>query len=815
MGTTPAALIRRRSLAMPGIATRHAKVEPNKPNPKSRSKSKPARSDHDQQWKPEMMLDSPLAFLSNMDPLGPPAHIVENRAPTPGDLDYSHLGSLKIGSLIVTNGPPSPTPSFVSRDFTTPRRQNTDPRTDDEYFTASEGGSTHEGIGRALPTLPPMEPRISTTTVESTLSFEQPQTPERTGRVGVLSSRRSGSPLKREVRAESLNFGDDHYIMPTRLPRPAKSALSLVAPSENHSLFESSSSDDETKIRNARRRADSQSAISLASEYMAELPPSPYARSILSRDVTATPSHESLRLERIETSESFEAASIIVDQEDIDEALGLPEPTLPAKEQISPETALRSHPPSHPALKSALRASTYANAKSDSGYNSSGSSNREGSEDVFFNAIQNPTEDNQMNHDTPAAQSDAAIPILDERSRTPDYWQTLRKLEASKIRPPIQLDDKPLQSERSEQYERDERDERDKLERSKSWRKSVRRSLPRMLSSGSTPTSSKSLTPENKSETKAAARQQRKLQKKRPLSQPPLSFGGMRSLTDGDVPRVPSDVYSRFSTRLAESPGMQHLERTYENASSSDSRHTSAKASPAATGGMLVPASYFPDSTVDSPLGRVKRLSKAIDSGAPPPPPTHRHSMNVSRRMSRGKAPPKDQEDEIIGVADFGDVAQSLGGSPYDIAASSSRRPGFVTPQVPHQFSTKQPRFGPREGWDAETASKFAQTRSRERAAFLAATETGSPAARPAIDARHSYHDQRPRTAERRPENTTLPRPRSAHADGMAEPQEMQSQFQNNYFTPSPSLNTARPSTSTSTSSNMSSFRPHRYVPEP
>jgi hypothetical protein len=789
---------------MPGIATRHAKIDPNK----IKTNLQPIRSGHDQKWKPEMMHDSPLAFLSNLDPLDPPAHIVENRAPTPGDLDYSHLGSLKIGSLIVTNGPPSPAPSFVSRDFTIPRRQSMDPRTEDEYFTASEGGSTHEGYGRALPPLPPLEPRTSTTTVESTLSFEQPQTPDRSGRVPFLSSRRSGSPLKREVRAESLDFGDDEDYLPTRQPRPMKSAISLAALSENHSLFESSSSDEEIKIRSARQRADTQSAISLASEYMAELPPSPYARSPKLRDLPATPSHESLRLERTESVESYEDAPIVFDQEDIDEGLGLPDRILPVKQQISPETALRSHPPSNPALKSALKAKTYINTKSDSGYNSSGSSNRGVLEDMFYDTAQNHIKDSQLSQQA-SAEAGADIIIPDERCATPDYWQNLRKLEDSKIQPTIYPDDRAVHSEQSE---------RERLERSKSWRKSVRRSLPRILSSGSTPTSSKTSTPENKSESKsenkAAARQQKKLQKKRPLSQPPLSFGGMRSLTDGDVPRVPSAMYSRFSTRLAESPGMEHLDRTYENASSSASGRNSANTSPAVVGGTLVTASYFPDSSLDSPQGRVKRLSKAIDSGAPaPPPPTHRHSMHVTRRVSRGKTPPRDQEEEIIGVADFGTVAQSLGGSPYDIAiAASSPRPVSASPQVPHQFSTNQPRFGPREGWDAQTASRFAQTRSRERAAAVAATETGSPAARPTMDVRHSYHDQRSRPVVRQPQNTTLPRPRSTHGNGMAGPQETQSQHQQDYFAPTPSLDTTRPSTSTSTYSNVSSFRPQRYV---
>jgi hypothetical protein len=830
MGTTPAALIRQKSLARPGIATRHRKAEEKKQEPE------PGMSVHDRLWKREMMHDSPLELLSNLDPLEPPIQIVENRAATPGDREYSHLGSLKIGSLVVTNGLASPAPSFVSRDFTNPRRPSSEPRLEDEYFTASEGGSprkpTYEDDGSPLPELPPLEHRRPSTAAESTLSFEQPRTPERTGRTGQLASRRSGSPLKREIHAENLRFGDDRDSLYSRQPRAVVSAISLTALSENHSLFENTSSDEETKWQHARHRADSQSAISLASEYMAEMPPSPYARSRLqqSRALPPTPSHESLEFERAgsfengpanleyqeiekyrETpadfdeleNETFEDLSVDFDQREIDEALGLPDSDMPPREEISPHTALRSHPPSNLALKSALKNKPQVSAKTDSGY-SSGCSNPGAYEDMFYDAEQSHGEDVRLHNE---AQAGAEPTTPDQRGRSPDYWDTLRKLEGAPKQTPIKSDE----SEQTQQK---------KVERSRSLRKSIRKSLPRMLSSNNTPTgSSNSSTPETKSESKAeskaAAKQQKKLQKKRPLSQPPLSFGGMRSLTDGDIPRVPSAVYSRFSMRLAESPGMEHLEQTYENATSGDSRRGSASPSPAVICGTLVPASYFPDSEgYDSPVGKVKRLSKAIDSGGPPPPPIHRHSMQASRRVSRGNTPPKNTEDEIIGVADFGTVARSLGGSPYDAAMSAnSQRPTSAAPQVPHQFSTNRSQSGPREGWDAETASKFARMRSDERAAALEAAGNGSPAprpeskyshptGRPPMDARHSYHEQRS-TPQRRPQNNVLPRPRSMHGNGMDGPHETQSQ--NPYRLASiPSQDPIRPSTS----STVSSFRP-------
>jgi hypothetical protein len=786
LGTSPAALIRRKSLAMPGIATRHSKVEPRMENPE------PSMSLHDREWSRDMMLDSPLALLSNLDPLEPPTQIMENRAPTPIGMEYSHLGSLKIGSLVVTNGLASPAPSFVSRDFTFPHRPSIDQRPDDEYFTASEGESTHDGVERPLPPLPPMESRRPSPHAESTLSLEQPQTPERISQAGWPMTKRSGSPLKREIRAESLTYGEQRVNLLVRQPRAAKSAISLTALSENHSLFENTSSDEETKVRHSHQRTKSQSAISLASEYMAELPPSPYGRSKESRELPAAPSQESLEYQR---SHEFEDNPVEIDQRGIDEVLELPEAILPPREEISPETALRSHPPSIPILKSALKRKSLVRAKTDSGY-SSGSSNRGTAyEDVFYDSEQRHSRDALSSTEAPA-DAGPELRTTDQRNHTPDYWQTLRQLEAPENRNAILLGTKAIKA--------DEPD-REKLERSKSWRKSVRRSLPRILSSGNTPSaSSKSSTPESRSESKSdnkgSASKQKKLKKKRPSSQPPLSFGQMRNLADGDVPRVPSDVFSRFSMRLAESPGLEHLEQTYENASSVDSGHGSASSKTAVIGGTIVPASYFPDSNLDSPVGKVKRLSKAIDSGSPPAPQALRYSMQTPRK---GNTPFKDGEDEIIGVADFGTVAESLGGSPYDIAVSAkSRRPASTAAQVPHHFSTNQPRFGPRQGWDADTASKFAQMRSKERAAALEEAATETPAERPQMNARHSFHEQRSRAPERRAQSSLLPRPKSSHANGVAGPREIRTQSQ-----PRSTPNTASSAAQSSLSSTHTPVR--------
>ncbi|KAF2435041.1 hypothetical protein EJ08DRAFT_692940 [Tothia fuscella] len=824
LGTSAAALIRRKSLAAPGVATRKAKNEESMPP------QDPGMSIHDQLWQRDMMHDSPLAVLSNMDSTEPPAPSEGNRCPTPGDMDYSHLGSLKIGSLVVTNGCVSPNPSFVSRDFSSPKKPSTDRYHEDLYYTASEGGSAHEDIDIDLPTLPPIEPKHPLPNPESKGSFDPPRTPDRASRP-ELPTRRSGSPLKQVVRAESLNYGCEALHTQIRQPRPAASAISLAAFSENHSLLENTSSDEE--YRPAHTRARAESAISLASEYMAEMPPSPYGTPPRhSRDLPRRPSRVSSELPNSEeyhealpnhsgelsleqsdnrpnlqhhdqledtirhfdqkgqeaqivqtdekanqdfgrgTPKDFAQTSADIFTTEFDEVYGSAE--LPLKEEILAHTALRSHPPM---LKSALRVRSFGSgqAKTDSGY-SSGSSNYYEAEQMKPHTMYPSYEAEQPRLSTgyPAYDSEQVRCSLVHQSVEGPASSGAEKHEHHVVqrgyftkdnasfrgRPPTR--DKPTQILDDPTPEATP----EKIERSKSWRKSVRKSLPRMLSSNSSPTSIKSSTPE----TKSAGKAQRKLQKKRPLSQPPIAFGQKHDLIDGDVPCVPSAVSSRFSMRLAQSPGMEHLERTYDSPSASSSRGGSQSPSPAVRGGSSVPASYFPDASVENlTAGKVKRLSRAINTGATPPTPSRLISFN--KRDQRSSGPARDDDDEIIGVADFGTVAQSLGGSPYDIAmnANSDTRRFSSTPTQPHQMSTGS-RLGPREGWDAKTASQFAQMRSRDRAATSGRGGYGRPTMgnRPSSyqDRPSTYYDQTPQQGwnpqkQYQVSNIVQPRPRS------------------------------------------------------
>jgi hypothetical protein len=704
-----------------------------------------------------MICTSPLARFSSLDDLEPdllaPPTIAEDRAHTPTGDEYSNLGTLKRGSLMVTNGPPSPLPSSGLREFTGGRQS------EDEYFTASENGSVP-----ASPTkLPP--PSSQQPTNSGGCSFEDydPRASDQYDSIKAPVAKRSGSPLKREIRPDSPIWESEREREPSlhRRPRVQRSATSLIAKSENHSLFSNTSSDEDLKSRKTHQRTKSQSAISLAAEYMAELPPSPHAATFGStRELPAKPSPKpSLSSLYIAYGDSNTPSSIEENQ-DYELSRAVSSNQIQVDNEILAHTALRSHPPSVKSpLKSALKSQRSSLVKTDSGYSSSVSTSVDGTQTLEMgqsnlSAVESvadlspndvapkPVIKPKKSSSSPAPSRPQSRPQsgISERS----VWPATYKIEDNKT------EEAPTTPERKE------------VDRPKSWKKSVRRSLPKLRSADSTPTkTSTTSTPDTKPSPKPA----NKLQKKRRLSQPAVAIRSSHDL-ESEVPRVPSSVFARFSERLATSPALQHLDRTYEDTFGSDARRESANSGSAPEVAPIVPASYFPDADQNNLGGTANRTSRKThpETAAPKPPP-HRHSF--SRKHFGRFSSSKNEDEEITGVSDFGTVASSLGSSPYDVAKGNQPlRPHSATSgnaQYPHQLGSDSRQYGPQGGWDAETASKFAHMRSRERAAATEAAERRPLRnQRPPISVRpQSYHEQSHMQHPKRP--NTYERPKSIH----------------------------------------------------
>ena len=128
--------IRRRSLYTPGIATRSPEDILRKP---PRPAQVWSQADRDYYYNPTLPESSPLSRLANLQPF-------QNGRSTPSELDYTHLGALKPGTLRVTNGAASPVPR--DQNISPGPTSSLDTTSQDEYYTASESGKG-EGLERS------------------------------------------------------------------------------------------------------------------------------------------------------------------------------------------------------------------------------------------------------------------------------------------------------------------------------------------------------------------------------------------------------------------------------------------------------------------------------------------------------------------------------------------------------------------------------------------------------------------------------------------------------------------------------------------
>jgi hypothetical protein len=618
------------------------------------------------------------------------------RAETPGSMEYAHLGTHKLGSLIVMNASTSPTHSIVSKTMA-PSKSTTEFTRDEDFFTASEGEGRPSSVedddfGTSLP-----QKQYTDLDGLSSQKERMGRLPHRFMGSAANTTTRSGSPLKHEVREQSKEYEDleaDIDILlgpPTTQPMPANNEVSLT------DLSFESMSDDEPRMPKFSPARSHQSALSLASEYIADLPPSPYASAVdISQYSTSELESEATQLTHnlIQPDEGFYDVPPEF-EEPAQECVGEPDRRPSFVREITPETALQSHPPRDMPLKPAIKPvrpspQTISDSGYSSGYDSLASSARSDQRPPI-NHLVFPTNQHVPN----SPEDTAAVYTFLQTPSSSGPEAALQSLQGSEpwLKPESTPSNVPA--------------------RSKSWRESMRKSLPRLLSSESATSLESKHSFDSKSTAKQPKQQkkQKKLQKKRPLSHQPVSVGLPHPVENRSVPRVPSvpsEVSARFTVRLATSPNMEHLDRTYEDITAGNSRFGSINPGPNTLSNTLT----FPDA---------KKASKLL-CDEPPPTPPHRYGLGTLGDARLFKII-DDDEEVYTGIADFGTVDQSLDNSPYDVSTSGFiRRPQSAAAAHPYQLSSLTPQFGPRRGWDDETAAKMSQMRIRERVAAATAS---------------------------------------------------------------------------------------------
>lgn len=131
-------LTRRRSLLLtPGVATRIAPVEGRRRTWNS-WKAPKLDPKEEAKWKPKLKGAQPSNRLTALDLAEENRDSPTPRAQTPGEMDYSHLGNLRLGTLVVTNGAASPAPSSISIVPKHGARHSEE----GDYFSAAEASSS-------------------------------------------------------------------------------------------------------------------------------------------------------------------------------------------------------------------------------------------------------------------------------------------------------------------------------------------------------------------------------------------------------------------------------------------------------------------------------------------------------------------------------------------------------------------------------------------------------------------------------------------------------------------------------------------------
>lgn len=210
-----------------------------------------------------------------------------------------------------------------------------------------------------------------------------------------------------------------------------------------------------------------------------------------------------------------------------------------------------------------------------------------------------------------------------------------------------------------------------------------------------------------------------KLQRKRAQSQRDLreSVVVQTPRVVDTVPSVPGNVASEFARRMSINPRMEHLEHTYDSVSACD--RTSNAPEPAIAAPIRFPSPTR--SPADSPAsGRGRKTQRPNSGNGIFPQRLFRSSSRKTLRKKKSGEFRIDTSDEVIGVADFGSVADSLGTSPYDIASRDTRPRPSNEVTHPHQITSRRVRpVKSTVGMDEQAASQYAMRRSRDRLANL------------------------------------------------------------------------------------------------
>jgi len=657
--------IRRRSLYTPGLATRAPEDILRKPPPPQRVQSE---ADRDYYYNPNHSESSPLAALASLDLAYPPRlSSPVQRASTPSDSDYAHLGGLRLGTLRIMNGTSSPVPRLDSP------AASPNSRVQEDYFTSADerhnddASLTHplRDFHRRSREVDDKNPRFSEIYTGNA---------ERVGRVPRTLNdgdgiRRNGSPLKHQTDHSSVSEDREQTNNSLRQPRPAP-------------LIELNGSDYTTKV---------------AEDYMAELPDSPFAvpRSFSTPVQSLQPTSKANEFEdRLFDEEESKAVSIM------DRPRPRTHKRIRSNIESRDQTFARVDKPVNPGAANAsdrpdLLAPTdgYASSNSDLAKGDSGYSSCESTKPSKRKPVPIREEDAPLR---PALRSSLKASAIPAGPR-----EMTQRTTSSSLPPPP-----------------------------RPWMLTEPNAMLENGTPSSSAQDSFDTVPTVASTSSSASRDSalpRKLKKLRPLSLPPpvnsIVVQSYREIDQSKIPPVTPEVASRHEERLRNFPSLEH---TFPS-----SHHTDLRESPSSPDLVFVPIrfpspNHAPKDDYFTGVFEMEEDAPRVDSHQQSSG-SSKHTSQSSRPGPEHHLSQVRQSEEFS-IADFGDVRASLGGSAYDVArdtiGANPRASRNSTQVNSHQVTTARPRI--KTSMTEAQAAEFARMRSHHRSQSLSRLELAS-----------------------------------------------------------------------------------------
>lgn len=558
------------------------------------------RPEDEAKWRAPKQGPSPLDRLVALDLAN------SSQAHTPGDTDYSHLLGYKPGTLMIVNGEPSPAASSINLARIAQANEKND------YFSATE------------PAPSPLA-----------MKNERKQTkPRSMSAVGVRNSK-----TKLTLDPASEEKIPITYVKPEIKPKKRPQSIA------------------------ASTRRPSQSADTLAKDYQAYIPYSPFENQMVIHNIwqDQEATTDELFLENLQPQ---------VRPDDLVELSA----TITDVTELSPPSTANSannlEIPEHRNLRPSPRTS-------DSGYSS-----------VSSSGASMRVSNSEQHQQHPSALR-VAVPPSD--SLHTQYSASRRQTMSFEL---------PIQGDLSARFEQSLLATVPKHAHGRTLSLDIPRDAAELPSMDLVLAPSIPQSATAKAIEKPLPRQTRRLQKRQP-SQPQLPVVQSAQQSREIIPEVPDDVRVKFTRRLSATPGMECLTHTYP----SKDHITSAEST----------SSSSPIEPVSSPTELEPDHAPAL------PARGRRKSMSFFRRKSTTGKKKEDCEDDVCSpkVLDLGTIAVSLGASPYDpsMFGSFQQKDTVENPTHPHQLGQRShSRSRSAVSMSSDTAAEYARMRSKDRA---------------------------------------------------------------------------------------------------